>query len=134
MNEDQAAIPQAELLPAQIERIDTRLRQIEKIAETVESITEKGLEAATRYLENKAETDRQAAEAANAQHQREIEVQDKQHKRSVIVLSLIVLVVFSLIVIAMLMAQFELAKIILGSSLAVAGGAGITNLFRGSRK
>ena len=134
MNENQVTTPAAELLPAQIEKLDNRLKQIEKIAETVESITEKGLAAATKYLESKAETERQEAVAANAQHQREIELQDKQHKRSVLVLSLTVLVVFTLVVIAMFMGQFDLVKIILGSSVAVAGGAGIANLFRGRSK
>lgn len=134
MNDREVVTPQAELLPAQIERLDSRLKQIEKIAETVESITKGGLEAATKYLESKAETERQAAERANAQHQREIELQDRQHKRSIVVLSLMVLVVFSLVVICMFMGQFDLVKIILGSSLAVAGGVGVANLFRGGRK
>jgi len=134
MNDSEIVTPQVELLPAKIESLDSRLKQIEKIAETVESITKGGLEAATKYLESKAETERQAAEKANAQHQREIELSDRQHKRSVIVLSLIVLSVFTLVTICMFMGQFELVKIILGSSLAVAGGAGMTNLFRGGRK
>lgn len=132
MIENKIITSQTELLPAQIERMDNRLKQIEKIAETVESITEKGLEAATKYLENKAETDRCAAETKNAQHQREIELQDKQHKRSTIVLSLIVSIVFVLIIVSMYMQQFELVKIILNSSLAVAGGAGLSSIFRRS--
>lgn len=134
MNEDPVTTPPAEVLPAQIERLDSRLRQIEKIAETVESIAENGFAAATKYLESKAESERKEAETADAQHQREIEFQDKLHKRSVVALSLIVLAVFTLVVIAMFMGQFELVKIILGSSLAVAGGAGIAGLFKGRSK
>lgn len=134
MNEDQVTTPPAEILPAQIERLDSRLKQIEKVAETVESITKNGLEAATKYFESKAERDRLEAEAVDAQHKREIELQDKIHSRSAVVLSLIALLVFILVIVAMYFGQIELAKIILGSSLAVAGGAGIGNLFRGSRK
>ena len=134
MKAEPVVTPPAEILPAQIERLDSRLKQIEKIAETVESIAENGFAAATKYLESKAEKDRKEAEAADEQHQREIELQDKLHKRSVVVLSLIVVVVFILVVIAMVMGQFDLVKIILGSSLAVAGGAGIAGLFRGRGK
>lgn len=134
MNEDLVTTPQAEVLPAQIERIDTRLKQLEKVAETVESITKNGLDAATKYFESKAEKDRQEAEAADARHRREIELQDKIHKRSTLALSLITFFIFVLVVAAMYLGQVELAKIILGSSLAVAGGAGIGNLFRGGRK
>lgn len=130
MKEEPSANSPTELLPAQIERLDSRLKQIEKIAETVESITGKGLIAATKYFEKKAEQDRIEAEAADAQHLREIELQDKLHKRSVSMLSLIILVVFVLVITAMVMGQFELVKIILGSSLAVAGGAGMAGLFR----
>jgi hypothetical protein len=134
MNEPQVVNPHTEILPAQIERLDNRLKQIEKIAETVESITEKGLEAATKYFESKAELERQDAETADAQHKREIELQDKKHQRSVIVLSIITTLVFILVFAAMYMGQYELVKIILGSSLAVAGGAGLANLFKGSGK
>ena len=134
MNENQLVNQQTEILPAQIERLDNRLRQIEKIAETVESITEKGLEAATKYIESKAERDSQDAETADAQHKREIELQDKKHKRAVVVLSGITTLVFILVITAMILRQYDLVKIILGSGLAVAGGAGISNLFRGSSK
>lgn len=134
MTEAPIVSPKAEVLPAQIERLDNRLKQIERIAGTVESIAENGFAAATKYLESKAETERKQAEAQDAQHQREIELQDRLHKRSVVVLSLIVFVVFVLVITAMIMAQFELVKIILGSSLALAGGAGMAGLFRGRAK
>lgn len=134
MTEESVTSPAMEVLPAQIERLDTRLKQIERIAGTVESIAENGFAAATKYLESKAETERKQAEAEDAQHQREIELQDRLHKRSVVVLSLIVFVVFVLVITAMFMGQFELVKIILGSSLAVAGGAGMAGLFRGKPK
>lgn len=134
MNEQLVVDLQTEILPAQIERLDNRLKQIEKIAETIESVAEKGLEAATKYFESKAERERQDAESADAQHKREIELQDNKHKRSIVVLSIIVTWIFILVFAALYVGQYELVKIILGSSLAVAGGAGLTNLFKGSGK
>lgn len=123
----------SEILPAQIERIDSRLRQIEKIAETVEVITEKGFDAASKYFESKADREKQEAEMKDAQHQREVDLQDKLHKRSIVVLFGVVSLVFILLIYAMVLKEFDLVKIILGSSLAVAGGAGIANLFKGKK-
>jgi len=69
----------------------------------------------------------------DAQHQREVDLQDKLHKRSVVVLFGVVSLVFVLLIYAMVLKEFDLVKIILGSSLAVAGGAGIANLFKGKK-
>ncbi|NSL56872.1 hypothetical protein [Uliginosibacterium aquaticum] len=125
---------QAEILPAQIERLDSRLKQIEKIAGTVEVVAEKGFEAVSKYFESKTEQEKKEAEAADAQHKREIELQDKKHKRATIILGVVSLLVFILVISSLYLSQFELVKYILGSSLAVAGGAGLSNLFKGSVK
>jgi len=106
-------------LPANIEQLNVRMKHIEQIAQTVEMIAEKGFTAAEKYFDNKAE-----------QEQLDSELSDKQHKRSVFVLFGVVLLVFVLVMTAMLLKQFDLVKIILASTLAVGGGAGITNLFK----
>ena len=106
-------------LPAHIEQLNVRMKHIEKIAQTVEMVAEKGFETADKYFDNKAE-----------QEQLNSELGDKQHKRSVFVLFGVILLVFILAMTAMILKQFDLVKIILASTLAVGGGAGITNLFK----
>jgi len=109
-------------LPTNIEQLDVRMRNIEKIAQTIENVTENGLASANEYLKNKAE-----------QEKLDLELADRQHKRSIWVLGSVVIAVFTLLMTSMLLKQFELVKIILGSALAVGGGAGITSLFKRKR-
>lgn len=133
MNDNTTVHADAELIPAKIETIDNRLKHVEKIASTVESIAEKGFAAAAEYFKAKEERERAAALARNETHEREISFQDKSHKRSVIVLITIVSMVFILVLVSIYFGQIEMAKTILTSSLAVAGGAGAANLFRGGK-
>ena len=106
-------------LPNHIEQLNVRMKHIEQIAQTVEMIAEKGFDTAEKYFDNKAK-----------QEQLDSDLGDKQHKRSVFVLLGVILLVFILAMTAMLLKQFDLVKIILASTLAVGGGAGITNLFK----
>jgi len=115
---------------SEIEQLDSRLRQIEKITQTIESISKSAIDAATSYLQNKAETERKEAESRNARHAREITLKDKLHKRSIVALLFIVTIVAILVGTAVAFGEAELAKTILLASLALAGGAGIRNLFR----
>lgn len=102
-----------------IEQLDVRMRNIEKIAQTIENVTEKGFASANEYLKKKAE-----------QEKLDLELEDRQHKRSIWILGCVILALFTLLMAAMLLKQFELVKIILGSALAVGSGAGITSLFK----
>jgi len=106
-------------LPKSIEQLNVRIRHIETIAKTVEMVAEKGFATAEKYFDNKAE-----------QEKLDSELNDVQHKRSVYVLFGVILLVFVLTMTAMVLKQFDLVKIILGSTLAVGGGAGITTLFK----
>ncbi|WDD99821.1 hypothetical protein [Thalassomonas actiniarum] len=106
-------------LPKSIEQLNVRMKHIETIAETVEMIAEKGFTTAEKYFDNKAE-----------QEKLDAELNDEQHKRSVFVLFGVIFLVFVLVMTAMILKQFDLVKIILGSTLAVGGGAGITTLFK----
>ena len=106
-------------LPANLEQLNMRMKHIEQIAQTVEMVAEKGFETAEKYFYNKAEQEKLSSELG-----------DKQHKRSVYVLLAVIFLVFVLVMTAMIFKQFDLVKIILASTLAVGGGAGITNLFK----
>jgi len=106
-------------LPKSIEQLNVRMKHIETIAETVEMVAEKGFATAERYFDNKA-----------AQEKLDSEFNDAQHKRTVYMLLAVILLVFTLTMTAMILKQFDLVKIILGSALAVCGGAGITTLLK----
>jgi cation transport ATPase len=106
-------------LPHNIEQLNVRMKHIEQIAQTVEMIAEKGFETAESYFSDKAE-----------QEKLESTLDDKQHKRSVIVLFGVVFLIFILVMTAMLMKQFDLVKIILGSAFAIGSGAGIAGMFK----
>ena len=106
-------------LPANIEQLNVRMKHIEQIAQTVEMVAEKGFDTAEKYFDNKSN-----------QEKLDSELNDKQHKRSIFALLMVIALVFILVITAMLLKQFDLVKIILASTLAVGGGAGITNLFK----
>lgn len=108
-----------EVKKSNIEQLDVRMRNIEKVAQTIENVTENGFASANEYLKNKAE-----------QEKLDLELEDRQHKRSIWILGCVVVALFALLMTAMLLKQFELVKIILGSALAVGSGAGITSLFK----
>lgn len=133
MKNEEFTIADAELIPAKIETMDARLRHIEKIAGTVEAIAEKGFEAAAQYFKAKEDRERAEAQAENERHEREISFQSASQKRSVITLIIIISMVFSLVLVSLYLNQIDMAKTILTSSLAVAGGAGAANLFKGGK-
>jgi len=114
----------------ELEKINSRVNNIEKIASTVEKLAEHGFESWSKYLSQKDEQEKRNAELKQIQHQRELELEDKIHKRSIIILGVFVSSIFLLILVAMLKEQTELVKIILTSSFALAGGAGVVSLFK----
>lgn len=114
----------------ELEKINGRVNNIEQIASTIETLAEHGLESWDKYLTQKDEQEKRNAELAQIQHQRELELEDKIHKRSIVILGIFVSFIFLLILVALLKEQNELVKIILTSSFAVAGGAGLVSLFK----
>lgn len=114
----------------EIERINEKVKNIEQIASTIETLAEHGLESWDKYLTQKDEGEKREADISLTKHQRELELENLVHKRSMIILGGCLISVVLLILVAMLKDQNELVKIILGSTLAVAGGAGITNMFK----
>jgi tetrahydromethanopterin S-methyltransferase subunit B len=108
--------------PVVVEQIERRISNLEKIADTVKEITEPAIASLSAYLDKKSNLQR-----------RQQELDDKQHKRSVWILSFIVAVVF-ICMTALLLNQFELVKFFIQSSLAVAAGTGIAALLKGRSK
>ena len=106
----------------EIVSLDARLQNVEKIANTIDNVAGKALESWSHYLEQK-----------NEQEKREIETHNIQHKRASLILVISIILVFALIMVAILKEQYELVKIILGSSLALAAGAGLTTVFKGRK-
>ncbi|TGV17176.1 hypothetical protein E5N72_18275 [Pseudoalteromonas sp. MEBiC 03607] len=109
----------------EIERINDRVANIERIASTIEDLAEKGVEAFVKHMDHKEETQQKELELDNAKHQREVDLENIIHKRSVIIVGATVLGVFALVFTAMLLSEKELVKTILTSSLAVGAGFGI---------
>ncbi len=114
----------------ELERINDKVQNIERIAGTIESLADSGLKSWEKYLQQKDEREKREAELKRLVHEKEIEAEDKKHKRAVTILGGSILIVFILLLTAMLIAQYDLVKVILSSTLAVAGGAGITTMFK----
>ena len=114
----------------ELERINDRVKNIEQIATTIESLADHGLKSWEKYLDQKNEREKREADVQVKLHEKEIEVEDRKHKRSIIVLFICIFIVFILLLTAMIIGQYDLVKVILGSSLAVAGGAGITSMLK----
>lgn len=104
---------------AELVSFDQRLQNIEKITNTIDNVAGKALESWTHYLEQK-----------NESQKREIETHNTQHKRASLILLTSIVLVFVLLMVAMFEEQYDLVKIILGSSLALAAGAGISTAFK----
>lgn len=106
----------------EIVEIDQRLRNVEQIVDVVKHVSDKAVDSWAKYLEQKTQ-----------QAEKESTLADFQHKRSTGVLVYVVSLVFMLCVIALFKEQYELVKLIIGSSLAVGAGAGLHTLFKGKQ-
>jgi len=103
----------------EIASLEHRLKNVEKISSTIESVVEKGVESWSHYLEKK-----------NEEKKHEINILNEQHKRGSKILLTSIVFIFILLIIAMLKDQYELVKVILGLGLSVAAGSGLTTLFK----
>lgn len=102
--------------------IDQRLKSVEQIVEVVKHVSDKAVDSWSKYLEQKSQ-----------QAEKELALTDAQHKRSSGVMVYVISVIFILCVISLLKEQYDLVKLIIGSSLAVGAGAGLNTLFKGKR-
>lgn len=121
MTESNAPVTKAEspVERAELVSFDQRLTNIEKITNTVDHVADKALESWSHYLGQKNESEK-----------REIETRNIQHKRASQILLVSIILVFTLLMVSIFKDQYDLVKIILGSSLALAAGAGLSSAFK----
>ena len=99
--------------------VSRRLQNIERLIETVGQVADKGVESWAQSQIRKAEGE---------EHARNLE--DTQHRRVCSVLVYSSTLVFGLAAFSLWKDQYELVRLILSSSLAVAAGAGLSSLFK----
>jgi uncharacterized membrane protein len=108
---------------AEMREVGVRLHHLERIHDTITHIADGALDTFSAWAEKDAGLRKEAQEN-----------EDKAHKRVTTALVYIITLVFALSLAALLKNQFELVKLILTSSLAVAAGAGLTSLIRNKSK
>jgi hypothetical protein len=118
-NSTNAVVP----VTVEVAEFDKRIRNVEKIVELVEGLSERAFEFGTDYLVKKVETE-----------MRHLELDDIQHKRAVRVLIFLVSVLFVFCTIALFQREIDLIKLVLQSSLAIAAGVGLSNLWKGTQR
>jgi len=104
-------------------QVDRRLQNIEQLIATVGQVADKGVESWSESQRRKIQGE---------EHARTLE--DVQHRRVCWVLAYLCALVFALAALSLWESQYELVRLILSSSLAVAAGAGLTSLFKGKRQ
>ncbi len=108
----------------EVKQFDERIRNVERVVDMIKGISDKAFELGTDYLIKKTEYE-----------QRQQELDDTQHKRSVSLIVFAITVVFVLCMTALLENQVDLVRLFINSSLAAAAGMGVTSLLRvGGRK
>ena len=107
---------------AELREMDVRLRNLEKLYDVVKHVSDSAVESFNEYLEQKTESEMRASQ-----------LEDKQHRRASVILGYTITAVFALCIVAVLKEQFELVKLVLTSSFAVAAGAGLSTVIRNSK-
>ena len=110
-----------EATPVEVEvrQFDERIKNVERVVDMVKGISDKAFELGTEYLIKRTEYD-----------QRQQELDDSQHKRSVYLLVFAITVVFVLCMTALLEKQVDLVRLFINSGLAAAAGMGVTSLLK----
>jgi hypothetical protein len=103
-------------------QVARRLQNIEQLIETIGQVADKGVESWSQSQKRKAEGE---------EHARNVE--DMQHRRACWILAYACALVFGLAAFSLWKDQYELVRLILSSSLAVAAGAGLTSVFRAKK-
>lgn len=119
---------------SEIERINDRVANIERIATTVEDLAEKGVEAFCQHIAHKEESQQRELELESEKHKREIELENAMHKRAIQIIGVSALCIVILVFTAMTMGQNELVTTILTSSFAIGAGFGLKSALGKSSK
>lgn len=109
--------------PVGIVEIDQRLKNIEKIVDVVKHVSDRAVESWNKNLEQKTQ-----------QAEKEAALVDAQHRRSTMVLVYVISTILILCLVSLFKEQYELVKIIIGSSLALGAGAGMSAFFKTGRR
>lgn len=109
----------------EVEQIDKRVTNLEKVISTVKDISDAAFGVIDEYLKKKTESE-----------QRQLEIENVQHKRAVYLLTFAIVVLFILCITALLQNQIDLVKFFINSGLAIAAGTGLSSLmkFDGKKK
>ncbi len=107
----------------QFVEIAKRLENVEKVVDVIEHLSARAADSWKHYLQEKATSDEKAQI-----------LDDRQNKRAVFIVCYSITSVGALCILALWKDQYELVKLILSSSLALAAGAGVTSVWKKSRK
>lgn len=107
----------------EVEQIDKRLTNLEKVISTVKDISDAAFGVLDEYLKKKTESE-----------QRQLEIENIQHKRAVYLLAFAIIVLFILCITALLQNQIDLVKFFINSGLAIAAGTGLSSLMKSDGK
>lgn len=99
--------------------IEQRVTNVEKVTDTLQNLVMQGLQSFGDYIAKKDEADK-----------RQVELEDRQHRRGVWLLVFLVSIVFILLFTSLMLKQDELFKYIVQSSIAVGAGTGIAALLK----
>jgi hypothetical protein len=108
---------------AEMREVGARLHHLERIHDTITHIADGALDTFSAWAEKDAALRKEAQEN-----------DDKAHKRVTTALVYIITLVFTLSLVSLLKNQFELVKLILGSSILLTAGAGLNALIRNKNK
>lgn len=103
--------------------IDRRLEQIEKMVDVAQEVAGQAIKSWENNQKRKANN-----------QQKELLIKNDQHKRITWILTSILTAIFILCLISMFMKQYDLTKLILNSSLAIAAGAGLSTFVQNKNK
>jgi hypothetical protein len=107
----------------ELREVGVRLNNLEKLYDTIVHVADAAQETIAEYFKEKTATEKETRR-----------IEDSAHKRVTLVLGYVVTLVFMLSLIALLKNQFELVKLILGSSILLTAGAGLNALIRNKGK
>src|SRR5262245_37865114 len=107
----------------ELREVGVRLNNLERLYDTIAHVADVAQETIAEYFKEKTATEKEARR-----------IEDSAHKRVTLALGYVVTLVFLLSLIALLKNQYELVKLILGSSILLTAGAGLNALIRNKGK
>ena len=110
-------------MKVEVEQIDKRVTNVEKVVDTIQDISTSAFELLAKYFEKK-----------ELSEQRQLEIEDRQHKRAVYLISLSIAIIFILCMTSIFLNQVALVQYFINSGLAIAAGTGLSSLLKSGSK